>query len=607
MAKTIIKSPEELGQWLDKSLFSGKEIALDTETTSLRWYELKVLGISLCRGDNMCYIPNPTKETCKILSRYLTPLVTVIMHNAPFDIAVLSKLNFKFYGPIFCTQTAAFLLDENKESYKLKDLAEEILKAKNVVRFEDIKDLDSASQKFQDYAMMDAKYTWDLYQGFKSKIKDKGLTHLFQDIEMPFQHVLADLTINGILVNKKRATELYQETLPKLLNKHITALKSVNKPYGIISQNGVLDVYSLFNINSPKQLISLVTNELGLELTEKTKGGAFSMGHAVLKTFKDKHPFISTLLEYREYEKLITAFLNPLFEHIDTDGRVRPSFHNTVAKTGRLSCSNPNVQQLPKRGENDINYRECFIAPEGKIIIVADFSGQELRALAEVTKDKGLIDAFNANQDLHLAVANRVFNLGISESSLVEGSSTYAETRRQFDNERYRAKNGVLFPLIYGSTAWGISRGIGISIEEAQGLIDKFYQMYPAVKHTKERVHKYIRDNHRINNKTGRIRRFPNRFITQKNERQAFNFLIQGLCADAMKASANAVRKMFSVYPEAEAKLLMLVHDEIVIECDKTCAVEVIEGMKMVMEGAYSICVRLPVEISKGINYGQAK
>ena len=608
MTKTLINSWLELEVWLDKYLYSGKEIALDTETTSLRWYELKVLGISLCRGDNMCYIPDPQVETCRVLSKYLTPSVTVVMHNAPFDIAALSKLNFKFYGPLFCTQTAAFLLDENRESYKLKDLAETLLKAKNVVRFEDIKDLDPHSQEFQDYAMMDAKHTWDLYQVFKLKIKDKGLSHLFNDIEMPFQHVLADLTVNGVLIDKKRAQELYQETLPKLLEKHISALKSVKKPYGIISCNGVLDVYSPFNINSPKQLIALVTKELGFELTEKTKGKQFSMGRFVLESFKNRHPFVSTLLEYRAYEKLITAFLNPLFEHIDEDGRIRPSFHNTVAKTGRLSCSNPNLQQLPKREEKkDINYRECFIAPEGKIIIVADFSGQELRALAEVTKDKGLIDAFNNNEDLHLSVANRVFSLGIPREGLIEGSRTYAETRRKFDNERYRAKNGVLFPLIYGSTAFGISRGIGVSIEEAQRLIDKFYQMYPAVKTTQDKVHKYIRSYHKINNKTGRVRRFPNRFITKRNERQAFNFLIQGLSADQTKAAAVAVRKSFSLYPEAELKLLMIVHDEICIEANKDCAEEVMEGMKMVMEGAYPICVRLPVEISCGINYGVAK
>jgi len=318
-----------------------------------------------------------------------------------------------------------------------------------------------------------------------------------------------------------------------------------------------------------------------------------------------QHPFIDLMQEYKKYVKLMTAFIVPVNEFIDFDGRIRPNFHNTVAKTGRLSCSRPNLQQLPRREEESaINYRDCFVAPKGKKLIVADFSGQELRMLAEVSKDRRLIDAFKNNYDLHLVTANKLFNLDLGTEALTEGSEKHRESRTQYSEERYKAKNGANFPIIYGSTAWGISRTLGISEEEAQGYIDGFFELYPDVKKKIKETQKIVRSQKWVRNKTGRKRRFEG-YVTKRVLRQAFNFLIQGISADHTKAAAVVARELCSYEPKAEAKVILLVHDELVLEVNEDYAEALVPFLKEKMEQAYKIVVPLPVSIKIGQTYGK--
>lgn len=368
-----------------------------------------------------------------------------------------------------------------------------------------------------------------------------------------------------------------------------------------------IKLVSTFNLNSTKQLVKFIEQGLGLEVQTTTDKGNKSLNDMALNDLSKKHKFIDKLIEYRKMYKMFSGFLEPIVDYIDNDERIRGSFHNTVAKTGRLSCSAPNLQQLPKKANSQ--YRNIFVAPKNKVLIVGDFMGQELRGLAEVTRDKKLIESFSKNYDLHLLTANKLFDLKLKSNEFVEGTQENKNARTKYKKERHIGKNGANFPIIYGSTAWGISKNLKIEEDIAQRYIDGFFELYPGVKFCINRVKSNLIRQKFVVNKTGRRRRFVG-YINNKNVRQAFNFLIQGMCADITKAAAVSVKELCDFYNDelkADAKVIMLIHDEIVVEIDKKYAKSFIVGMKKAMEQAYKIVVPLPVEISHGCKYGNLK
>jgi DNA polymerase-1 len=337
------------------------------------------------------------------------------------------------------------------------------------------------------------------------------------------------------------------------------------------------------NFNSSDQVIPLIES-LGFEITERTKKKKKSFGKLAKKRLAGQHEFIDLLIKFGKVEKLLSSFLEPLEEYVNEDGRIRCSFHNTVAVTGRLSCSSPNLEQLPK--QNDIaNIRNLFIASNNNVYIVADYSGQELRVLGEESQDPALKKAFADGLDLHQVHADTMGFTG--------------------DGARDKAKP-ISFGIPYGKEAYGFSRDWNCSIEEAQIYLDKYFAKYPRVKTRIERCKLGVYKNCYVTNMSGRKRRFPNFHnmnVWQQKRcyRQAFNFLIQSFSADMIKIAAAAVIKNLNL------KLCNLVHDEIVVECHKDYVNEGIKYIRECMINAVKMSISLEVDIGTGVRYGEAK
>ncbi|KKK90490.1 hypothetical protein LCGC14_2722510, partial [marine sediment metagenome] len=293
--------------------------------------------------------------------------------------------------------------------------------------------------------------------------------------------------------------------------------------------------------------------------------------------------------------------------HLDDDGRVRSSYWNIGTKTGRLSCSKPNMQQNPKLNPLlPFDYKEIFEAPKGKKLLSVDYKGQELRILAIISRDPTLLNAFKKGYDLHLMTANYVFNLGIKDDQLAESHKDYKKLRKKYDHERHIGKNGYNFPIIYGTTAYGIAKNTGISEDVAQTGIDRFFNAYPEVRRAIQRCSTFLNENWHVRSLTKRRRRLdPGE---KKSHRQAFNFLIQSLAADMIRCACNNMRKVINEHPEWGLKIIMIVHDEIVLEINEDMVEKARPFIVDVMENAMpKLPLKMSVDIGVGQTYSSAK
>jgi len=615
-------TPEQLCRWLDEA---PGVIALDTETTGLSYVKLEPVGFSLAYEGQSCYANLWENEQApslvKLLMNFLSKKAQLlILHHAPFDLKVLYKMGLRAEPPVFCTRMAAFLLDENRPSYRLKNLADPLLGEKNLPNFQHISEkYGYLDREFWEYGIRDAELTWRLYRKLLPKLRKQSLyNNLFRRIEMPFQYVLRDLAIKGVQVDAETLSKMRFQTKARLLKMEKSLYETARLPVAAkLKARGIkvpiesdsaalteaLELVSTVNFNSSKQLASFLRNDLGLELKLKTEKGQPSTSKHALNLLD--HPFVDKLKEYGKIVKLYTTFLVPTEKFLDSDGRVRAEYVPTGTVTGRLSCRSPNLQQLPADGE----YRNIFVAPPGKLLVVGDFSGQEMRVLAEVSRCKELINAFRNKYDLHLYTANKIFNLNLDKEALVEGTKAHEKAKETFSRQRFLAKNGANFPIIYGSTPAGIAKNLQIPLEQARRLVDGFFSIFPGAKTSMAEVRNTLEDRLMVTNKSGRKRRFDQP-ITRRAFRQAYNFLVQGLAADITKVAATKVRRLCRMFNEewdADASIVMLVHDEIVVEVKDEFAERFAKLMKSTMQNAYRIVVPLPVEVGLARRYGQAK
>ncbi len=573
LRRDIIDSPFILKHWFAKC---KPVFSLDTETTSLSWLDLEIIGFSICDGVQACYVnitPEHKQELLDILEYYLSEAKLVIMHNAAFDMMVCKKYDIEFGNNIWDTLTASHLIQETLPENGLKYLAERILG----VPKEDIKkftDVIPGTTEFAIYGMNDAIWTWQLYQKFRPVIVKENLTHLMEDIEMPFCKVLMELQINGILPDVNAAKKmivpvqhLYYEIENKLLEMFGGKYK-----IGIMPRARRTWCKPSINFNSSDQVIPLIEG-LGFEIYEKAKKGGKSWGKRAKKRLKGEHPAIDLLIKFGTVEKLLSGFLRKFNTFVELDGRIRPSFNNTVCVTGRLSCSNPNIEQLPKN--NTIaNIRNLFISPIGSVFIVADYSGQELRILGEESQDSNLIKAFKEGKDLHQEVADA---MGLPS--------------------RDDAKP-INFGIPYGKQAYGFSQDWGCSIKEAQEKLDLYFHKYPSIRTRIERCHLQVSKHGYVRNMSGRRRRFPDfkkkhKWAKARCYRQAFNFIIQSYGADTIKvACANIIK-------DTMLKIINIIHDEIVCECPIDYVEQGVGYIKHCMINA--IPISIPWEVTVGI------
>lgn len=604
MKKSILKNLKEVEDWFSET--DSHIFAVDTELEDIRQLHMFITGISFCDGERACYIDwFHTHDEIKLINllEEVIKSSTIIFHNAPFDLRVLHNYKLGVPRDIFCTMTAAHLINENQRK-GLKFLAAKNLGATDTMDFETASVDGFHTEKFYRYALNDVVWTWQLYEIFKPELEKQKLEELFYDIEMPFQYCLRDLAINGIAVDREELIKLQEKMIGVVTDLRLKMYEAGGITHTLkVKKDGSEESIPSVNINSHQQLADLIRFELGIDLTEKTPSGGYSTKGIVLESVKHKHKFIELLLEYRSASKLLNSFLIPLPTLIEADGRIRVNFHNTVAVTGRVTASR--LHQLPKENTGPVPVRQCFVPAEGKVLICGDYAGQELRVLGHVSKDPTMIESFKNKIDVHFMIANIFFELGIPDEALVETHKDYKKYRKKFKNERDKIKT-VNFGIAYGKTAYGFAKDWNIPVPEAEKFIDGYFKRFPNIKKAIDKCIFLVKQQKAIRNLTGRIRRFG-KYVSYRQFRQAFNFLVQGPSADMMKKAAGDFREVHLKHPKWECIFVLTLHDELVYEVKKEYAGEVRIALKCAMENAIELCMPLVADVGVGENYQEAK
>ena len=618
MNKTFITTLDGFKIWVEPLIASGQfdKVSFDTESQDgLDWDLARPVGISFCNGVEACYYDfnssGLTRDSIDYLRYVFSKIKKLVAQNFPYDLKTLIRsgiirniFDTVITRNIFDTMTALHLIDENGSS-GLKESAFRYKLTNDIKKWTDVKDCGYSSQKFYDYAITDSIWTWQLHEILGVKLKQLGLLDLFFKIEMPFQFVLTELEMSGLMLDLQRLGDIRNHLQELWLNYEIEMLTCLGREHTVQKTLFGDPIYlSPVNFRSSPQLVKVIT-KLGIDIP-LNKDGKLSVGKKTLLKLSGKHKFIDTLMLYKTVTKLLNGFVDKLPNHVCRDLRIHPSFNNTGTVTGRLSCSNPNMQQLPKNKKSvGANIRECFIAALGKKLVVADYSGQELRGLTEVTKDPGLIHDFDKGKDIHFTTANSVMKLGVPEESLYDSHPDYESYKNKFKVERDNIKNGVVFPIVYGTTAMGVSATLNISETKAQSYIDGFFKLYPKVKDAINKTIDELKTKHYVRNLAGRYRRFPD--FSNRAVRQAFNFKIQGYSADMIRLAGVKVLALKTTYPDWQLKICLIVHDEIVCEVNEQYASEAAKAIKECMETAVSLCIPLVADVGIGDDYADAK
>jgi len=566
-----------------KMIEENEIISVDFETTSLDPYEADLVGVAICVKPFEAYFLNLYKEDKRWeITEELVNILSkkkIVGQNLKYDVSVLKVNGFNLKELYFDTMIAAYLLNPDSRRFNLDDLAKEYLdykttKYKEIMGNNNKSDLklltlgDMDKKTVADYAGEDADIAYRLFEVLKPKLEEFDLIPLFEKIEIPTINVLAEMEVNGVYFDLKELKELEEE-----YNKKLDSL---------LSEMQRMAGYN-FNPNSPKQVGELLYDHLGLKGKRKTKSGSYSTDADSLEALKDDHPIIEKLLEYRKYQKLLSTYIVAIPKLVNKKtGRIHTSFNQTGTATGRLSSSEPNLQNLPIRDEEGERIRKTLKAQKDSYCILsADYSQIELRVLAHITKDPTLIDAFKNDKDVHALTAAAIFGVDLKD----------------VDQNMRRIGKTVNFALIYGSSAYGLSENLGISVEDAKNFINKYFDTYKKVKESQEESLKLAKQNGYVETIFGR-KRFLKNIKTSKSElrRIAINAPIQGSAADIMKL---AMINLYNELPK-EAKLILQVHDEVLIELPEKIANKVAKTVKYCMENAVKLEVPLKVDVTIG-------
>lgn len=617
----IIKTTQDLEKIKDYDFTS---IAFDTETNTIEkspapYTLLQMEHCSIYNGKEVLvfdFLNSPNAFTLRevVKSIFKDKVKTLLGHNLVFDLRVLSRYNiFCNHIKIYDTMVAQHLIDEEEE-LGLKALAVKYLDAKNVRNYEESVKLGKDSYEFYQYASNDALWTWKLAYLQQPTLKQQGLVKLFREIEMPFLFVILDMEINGLKVDTKQIENTKIELNKNIEELTIKMLTLLNKPYRIqMDLFGGSVIVSDVNFNSGQQLATILYKDLGLPQTCTTESGQPSVGKDAIESLKGKHEFVSLLYRYKIANKLLSAFFNPLPSFTENDGRVRAHFNDCGTATGRLSCNSPNLQQLPKlKKEFPIDTRKCFIVEEDEIMISADYSGQELRVLAHITKEPTIINSFIKGKDLHLESAKKFFSCDIPDEALYDNHPDIEKYKKKYKAERDKAKI-VNFGIAYGKGAFGFSQDFNISEDEAGKILDRYFSANPLVRQAINSCTADVKRVGYVTSITGRRRRFKqvenngDKFYTKASFRQAFNFLIQGYSADMIRIAGNNCYKLKDEHPEWRLKFLATIHDEILFSCKKQYEKECSQAIKNAFETAVQLVVPLISSIATGKDYGECK
>lgn len=497
--------------------------------------------------------------------------------------ALKNNLEFKNYEDVMILE---YLIDSNKGNYdilkvsneflnlEILDLKEMLGKGKNKKTFFELEEDIIFKFISQNIFAISA-----LYDIFIEKAKENNLISLYENVEKPLVKVLADMEKTGVLVDRNKIIELNEE-YSKL------AYLYEQKVYELAGE--------VFNLNSPKQLGVILFEKIGLPVVKKTKTG-YSTDVEVLEKLSKKHEIADYILKYRSLNKLISTYLDGILEYIMDDGRVRTSFKQMITATGRLSSVDPNLQNIPIRSEEGKNIRKVFVADKNKVFIDADYSQIELRVLAHLSKDSVMIDSFKNDLDIHYKTASEVFGVPINEVT---------------DNQRRSAK-AVNFGIVYGISDYGLSKDLNITRNEARQYIDGYLNTYPSIKSYMEEIVNKAKKDGFVTTILDRKRYIPE--INSKNfnirsfgERIALNTPIQGSAADIIKLAMIKVYERLKI-EKVNAKLILQIHDELIVECEESEKETVKKILKNSMENVYKLDLPLKVDICEGRNWYESK
>ena len=506
----------------------------------------------------------------------------IIGHGLKKLIRSLLALDFPTPKIIMDTEIAAYLLNPSRNSYLLNDLLQEYAKLSIQIGIEIPEgqlDLDLQADSNMQQIAIEAAAIALLHKPLEDRIKEEGLGKLNNEIELPLINVLAEMEFSGIQVDL--------EGLKRLRDRLESEVSNVRKKIHQLAGQE-------FNVNSTKQLQQVLFTDLNLEPRKKTKTG-FSTDAQTLEKMKGDHPIIEELLEYREVEKLRSTYGQGLLNEVDSDERIRATFHQTVTATGRLSSVSPNLHNIPVRTEKGKVFREVFVAQNNHRLLVADYNQIELRCIAHLSSDPGLINAFNDGQDIHTATAAQVF--GVKDSEV---------TRAQ----REKAKM-VSYGLAYGMEAYGLAQRLGIGNKEAAKILADYFSAFPSVKEYMEKAVNEAKEKGFTETLFGRKRKIPelkssNFSVRSAAERQAMNAGIQGLAADIFKVALVNLHKRLKDENLVSA-IILQVHDEVILECPMDELPQVEELTIDEMQSAFDLKVPLEVHISSGMTWAEAK
>ncbi|MBF0558704.1 MAG: DNA polymerase I, partial [Nitrospirae bacterium] len=511
------------------------------------------------------------------------PGVAKIGHNLKYDMLILRAAGVRVNGVLYDTMVASYLLNPAKPDHSLEDVGGEYLSHRKRPFTEVLGKRRSFAEvplhEAAQYAAEDAELAMELKEVLFEELKGRGLEHLYFEIEMPLIYILTDMEEAGVKIDSKRAGELSQE-----LDSELETLQS--------------NIYALaggaFNINSPRQLAKVLFEDLGLKPTRKTKTG-YSTGMDVLEELANSHELPGKILNYRTLYKLKTTYTDSLPKMVNArTGRIHTSFYQTVTSTGRLSSSDPNLQNIPIRGEWGARIREIFIADAGHVLVSADYSQVELRILAHMSRDESLIDAFRNNIDVHTGTASDIFGVPLD--------AVTADMRR--------AAKVVNFGIAYGMSSYGLSDALSISPREAALYIENYFNKHAGVKRYMEHTVQTARRQGYVSTLLGRTRPLPdmgssNAAVRQQAERLAINTPIQGTAADLIKIAMVRFSKAL-LSGKLSARMLLQIHDELLFEVPEAELNETRELITVEMEAALDLIVPLKVDVGWGKNWAEA-
>ncbi len=605
-----VKDTDALTKWIAR-IYERGYVAVDTETTGLDTMRVDLVGISLCvTAGEACYIPLTHKESAgedlfasdalaegqinlNVALTMLKPMledesILKIGQNMKYDAKIFARTGINI-SPIDDTMLLSYALHAGLHNHGMDTLSEQYLNhkpipikpllgvGKSAVTFDKVKLADAVP-----YAAEDADITLRLWQLFKAKLHVEQVTTVYETMERPLVPVLAEMEMHGIKVDR--------DILSRMSNTFAQKMAALET-----------DIHALagrpFNVGSPKQLGEILFNEMGLEGGKKGKTGAYATGADVLEDLAaNGHDLPARVLDWRQLSKLKSTYTDALQEHINPEtGRVHTSYTISGANTGRLSSSDPNLQNIPVRSEDGRRIREAFIADEGKVLLSLDYSQIELRILAHIADIEALKQAFRDGLDIHAMTASEMFNVPMQDMT--------PEIRRQ--------AKAINFGVIYGISGFGLARNLRIPRKEAQGFIDRYFERFPEIRTYMDDTVEFAKEHKYVKTLFGR--KIHTLGIASKGPRAGFakraviNAPIQGSAADIIR---RAMVRMPAAISGLPAKMLLQVHDELIFEVDKDAVDEVTAVVRKVMEGAAMPAVQLDVPLivdaGLGANWAEA-